>query len=40
MEYQIAGSWKDPEIAKVDRRNRKASPVASNPTASQERQAR
>ena len=40
MEYQIAGSWKDPEIAKVNRRSRKAVPVASNPTASQERQAR
>jgi uncharacterized protein (TIGR02099 family) len=40
MEYQIAGSWKDPEIAKVDRRSRKAVPVASNPPASQERQAR
>ncbi|MET0964728.1 MAG: YhdP family protein [Noviherbaspirillum sp.] len=40
MEYQIAGSWKDPEIAKVDRRNRKASPVAGDPAASQEKQAR
>jgi uncharacterized protein YhdP len=40
MEYQIAGSWKDPAIAKVDRRNRKASPVASNPASSQEKQAR
>ena len=40
MEYQIAGSWKDPEIAKVDRRSRKAAPVASNPTNSQEQQAR
>ena len=40
MEYQIAGSWKDPEIAKVDRRSRKAVPVASSPTASQEQQAR
>jgi uncharacterized protein YhdP len=40
MEYQIAGSWKDPEIAKVNRRSRKAVPVASNPAASQEKQAR
>jgi uncharacterized protein (TIGR02099 family) len=40
MEYQIAGSWKDPEIAKVDRRSRKAVPVASNPAPSPERQAR
>ena len=40
MEYQIAGSWKDPEIAKVDRRSRKAVPVAGNPAASQENPAR
>ena len=40
MEYQIAGSWKDPAIAKVDRRSRKASPVASNPVSSQEGQSR
>ena len=40
MEYQIAGSWKDPEIAKINRRSRKAVPVASNPTVSQESQAR
>ena len=40
MQYQIAGSWKDPEIAKVDRRARKASPVASNPVSSEEKQAR
>jgi uncharacterized protein (TIGR02099 family) len=39
MEYQISGSWKDPEISKVDRR-RKASPVAVNPAAPQEGKAR
>ena len=40
MEYQIAGSWSDPEIAKVDRRSRKAVPIAATPPTRQESQSR
>ena len=38
MEYEIAGSWKDPAITKVDRRNRKSSAVAGNPAIENEEQ--
>ena len=40
MEYQISGSWKDPAISKVDRRRRRANPVAANPVTPQEGKAR
>ena len=43
MEYQIAGSWKDPAISKIDRRNRKPNAMAgaaADKREKQERQAR
>lgn len=33
MEYHVAGSWKDPEISKVNRRTGKSGAVAANPSA-------
>lgn len=40
MEYQIAGSWKDPAISKVDRHNRKPNAVAGAAADNQGKQAR
>ncbi len=40
MEYQIAGSWKDPAISKVDRHNRKPNAMAGAAADNQGKQAR
>jgi uncharacterized protein (TIGR02099 family) len=40
MEYQIAGSWKDPAISKVDRHNRKPNAMAGAAADKQGKQAR
>lgn len=40
MEYQIAGSWKDPAITKVDRHNRKPNAMAGAAADKQGKQAR
>lgn len=40
MEYQIAGSWNDPAISKVDRHNRKPNAMAGAAADNQEKQAR
>lgn len=40
MEYQVAGSWKDPAISKVDRHNRKPNAMAGAAADNQGKQAR